>query len=229
MAPQPFPTFFQPFKKVESPLGAATFSNLLQPFPTFQPFNLFNLFNLSTFSTFPTFQPFYSKSSLNNIHAPAAITMHKRSWAKRRVQKSMHHLAPSWWRAMSAPPPAGPLRPLSHTEPTAAAPSRATPTILTRFSCCRCGFESHVDYHGRTPPFNRSIVFLENVFLIRSPMGDANRPLCLGGTCVVWCAAKTLRSLTTTQGTAAHTNEPRLRAAPLARGHTRVRAHGNWC
>ena len=131
--------------------------------------------------------------------------------------------------AMSAPPAAGPLRPLSHTEPTAAAPSRATPTILTRFSCCRCGFESHVDYHGRTPPFNRSIVFLENVFLIRSPMGDANRPLCLGGTCVVWCAAKTLRSLTTTQGTAAHTNEPRLRAAPLARGHTRVRAHGNWC
>mmetsp|Transcript_3851 Transcript_3851/g.8680 ORF Transcript_3851/g.8680 Transcript_3851/m.8680 type:complete len:146 (+) Transcript_3851:118-555(+) len=84
---------------------------------------------------------------------------------------------------MSAPPPAGPLRPLSHTEPTAATLSR-TPTIH-RFSCCRCGFESHVDYHGRTPPFNRSIVFLEGVFLIRSPMGDANRPLCLGGTCVV--------------------------------------------
>ena len=112
---------------------------------------------------------------------------------------------------MSAPPPAGPLRPLSHTEPTAAIPSR-TPTIPTRFSCCRCGFESHVDYHGRTPPFNRSIVFLEGVFLIRSPMGDANRPLCLGGTCVVWCAAKTPCSLTTTQDIP-HTREPHLRAA----------------
>ena len=33
---------------------------------------------------------------------------------------------------------------------------------------------------------------MEGVFLIRSPMGDVNRPLCLGGTCVVWCAAKTL-------------------------------------
>ena len=84
----------------------------------------------------------------------------------------------------SSVPPSGPLRPLSHTEPHT--PSHTT--TATRFSCCRCGFESHVDYHGRTPPFNRSVVFLEAVYLIRSPMGDANRPLCLGGTCVVWCA-----------------------------------------
>ena len=84
----------------------------------------------------------------------------------------------------SVPLPSGPLRPLSHTEPHT--PSHAT--TPARFSCCRCGFESHVDYHGRTPPFNRSVVFLEAVYLIRSPMGDANRPLCLGGTCVVWCA-----------------------------------------
>lgn len=119
--------------------------------------------------------------------------------------------------SMSAPPPAGSLRPLSHMEPTATTPSRATPTTPTRFSCCRCGFESHVDYYGRTPPFNRSIVYLEGVFLIRSPMGDVNRPLCLGGTCVVWCAAKTLAP------SPAHlSHEPRLRAAPLARGHARA-------
>ena len=86
--------------------------------------------------------------------------------------------------AQMSTPSSGPLRPLSHTEPHT--PSHAT--TPTRFSCCRCGFESHVDYHGRTPPFNRSVVFLEAVYLIRSPMGDANRPLCLGGTCVVWCA-----------------------------------------
>ena len=86
--------------------------------------------------------------------------------------------------AQMSTPSSGLLRPLSHTEPHT--PSHTT--TATRFSCCRCGFESHVDYHGRTPPFNRSIVFLEAVYLIRSPMGDANRPLCLGGTCVVWCA-----------------------------------------
>ena len=111
----------------------------------------------------------------------------------------------------SSVPPSGPLRPLSHTEPHT--PSHAT--TPARFSCCRCGFESHVDYHGRTPPFNRSVVFLEAVYLIRSPMGDASRPLCLGGTCVVWCA-------TTTPPLSHHhawhtlTSEPRLRAAPLA-------------
>jgi hypothetical protein len=46
---QPFPTFFQPLPtfanllgKVASPWSAATFANLLQPFPTFSTFpNLF--------------------------------------------------------------------------------------------------------------------------------------------------------------------------------------------
>ena len=111
----------------------------------------------------------------------------------------------------SVPLPSGPLRPLSHTEPHT--PSHAT--TPARFSCCRCGFESHVDYHGRTPPFNRSVVFLEAVYLIRSPMGDASRPLCLGGTCVVWCATTT-PSLSHHHAWHTLTSEPRLRAAPLA-------------
>jgi len=113
--------------------------------------------------------------------------------------------------AQMSTPSSGPLRPLSHTEPHT--PSHTT--TATRFSCCRCGFESHVDYHGRTPPFNRSIVFLEAVYLIRSPMGDANRPLCLGGTCVVWCAT-TNPSLSHHHAWHTLTSEPRLRAAPLA-------------
>ena len=113
--------------------------------------------------------------------------------------------------AQMSAPPCGPLRPLLHTEPHT--PSHtATPT---RFSCCRCGFESHVDYYGRTPPFNRSVVFLEAVYLIHSPMGDANRPLCLGGTCVVWCAT-TNPSLSHHHAWHTLTSEPRLRAAPLA-------------
>ena len=107
--------------------------------------------------------------------------------------------------SMTSAPPAVPLRPLSHTEST-----RATPT---RFCCSHCSFESHVDYVGRQPPFNRSIVFLEDAFLIRSPMGDASRPLCLGGTCVVWYAAPAGH---TTQDTP----ETRLHAASRTRPHT---------
>lgn len=54
------------------------------------------------------------------------------------------------------------------------------------FLCALCGFESHVNYFGRKPPFNRGVVFLEDAFVIRNPgLGDPNRPLCLGSHCVV--------------------------------------------
>ena len=55
-----------------------------------------------------------------------------------------------------------------------------------RFLCVLCGFESHVSYFGRKPPFTRSVVYLEDAFVIRNPgLGDPNRPLCLGSHCVV--------------------------------------------
>ena len=55
-----------------------------------------------------------------------------------------------------------------------------------RFQCALCGFESHVNYFGRKPPFNRGVVYLEDAFVIRNPgLGDPSRPLCLGSHCVV--------------------------------------------
>ena len=73
--------------------------------------------------------------------------------------------------------------------PENAADTRATENVRKRFCCRLCGFESHVDYFGRQPPFNRMCVYLEDCFVIRNPgLGSPNRPLCLGSTCVVWCA-----------------------------------------
>ena len=60
--------------------------------------------------------------------------------------------------------------------------AEATPA---RFECVLCGFATHVDYHGCSPPFNKRIVFLETCFVIRDPMGDTARPICVGGACTV--------------------------------------------
>ena len=77
--------------------------------------------------------------------------------------------------------------PTAGSRMAAAAP--AEESARPRFRCSLCGFESHVASHGRQPHFNRSVVFLEDAYVIRNPgLGDPNRPLCLGGSCVVWCA-----------------------------------------
>ena len=65
-------------------------------------------------------------------------------------------------------------------------PTPPPPPPPLRFTCALCGYESHVNYVGRTPPFNRSVVYLEEAYVIRNPgNGDPNRPLCLGSACVV--------------------------------------------
>ena len=43
-------------------------------------------------------------------------------------------------------------------------------TASLHFCCFVCGFVSHADYCGRKPPFNKHIVYLEDVFVIRDPL-----------------------------------------------------------
>ena len=65
----------------------------------------------------------------------------------------------------------------------AAARERAAPRS---FECALCGWATlHVDYFGRKPPFNKSIVYLEDCFVIQDPIGDPMRPVCVGSVCVV--------------------------------------------
>ena len=51
------------------------------------------------------------------------------------------------------------------------------------FRCSSCAFECVADYVGRTPPWNRSIVFIEEAYVVRDPLGDAAHPVCVGATC----------------------------------------------
>ena len=51
------------------------------------------------------------------------------------------------------------------------------------FRCSLCEFECTADYVGRTPPWNRSIVFIEEAYVVRDPLGDAAHPVCVGAAC----------------------------------------------
>ncbi|XP_068714389.1 cysteine-rich DPF motif domain-containing protein 1-like [Montipora foliosa] len=51
------------------------------------------------------------------------------------------------------------------------------------FICSNCGFECHYEYFGKTPPFSKSIVLLEDAYVIRDPFSSSAGHLTLGGQC----------------------------------------------
>jgi hypothetical protein len=60
----------------------------------------------------------------------------------------------------------------------AARPSEGIP-----FRCSNCAFECVADFLGRTPPWNRSICFIEEAYIVRDPLGDMAHPVCIGAAC----------------------------------------------
>mmetsp|Transcript_4399 Transcript_4399/g.5920 ORF Transcript_4399/g.5920 Transcript_4399/m.5920 type:complete len:112 (-) Transcript_4399:175-510(-) len=63
------------------------------------------------------------------------------------------------------------------------------------FSCAVCAIEVNYEYFGKQPPYNSSIVFLEEGYFRRNPFSTDARPLFIGGHCsickIAVCAAPT--------------------------------------
>mmetsp|Transcript_6021 Transcript_6021/g.26620 ORF Transcript_6021/g.26620 Transcript_6021/m.26620 type:complete len:113 (-) Transcript_6021:40-378(-) len=59
----------------------------------------------------------------------------------------------------------------------------AGPSKMETFECSLCGIEVSFDYKGRTPPYEKSIVFLEDGYFRLDPFADRRRPLFIGADC----------------------------------------------
>ncbi|XP_022805736.1 cysteine-rich DPF motif domain-containing protein 1-like [Stylophora pistillata] len=55
------------------------------------------------------------------------------------------------------------------------------------FTCASCGFQCNYEYFGKKPPFSKSVVLLEDAYVIRDPFSPNAGHLTLGGQCCV-CA-----------------------------------------
>lgn len=64
----------------------------------------------------------------------------------------------------------------------AADTSESTAEKLT-FTCASCGFECNYEYFGKKPPFSKSVVLLEDAFVLRDPFSPNAGHLTLGGRC----------------------------------------------
>ncbi|XP_071510790.1 cysteine-rich DPF motif domain-containing protein 1-like [Diadema antillarum] len=53
------------------------------------------------------------------------------------------------------------------------------------FECSLCSFTCPYDYYGRKPGFLKSIVLLEEAYVMRDPFTPENRHLTVGGSCSV--------------------------------------------
>ncbi|KAM7437988.1 Cysteine-rich domain [Porites harrisoni] len=51
------------------------------------------------------------------------------------------------------------------------------------FKCSSCGFECYYEYFGKRPPFSKSVILLEDAFVIRDPFSPTTGHLTLGGQC----------------------------------------------
>ncbi|XP_031562732.1 cysteine-rich DPF motif domain-containing protein 1-like [Actinia tenebrosa] len=61
-------------------------------------------------------------------------------------------------------------------------------TEKTTFKCSLCDFTSRYDYYGRNPPFSKSIVLLEDAYLIQDPFSPTQSHLTIGSNCTL-CSA----------------------------------------
>lgn len=51
------------------------------------------------------------------------------------------------------------------------------------FTCSFCGFECHYEYFGKNPPFSKSVLLLEDAYVLRDPFSPNPGHLILGGQC----------------------------------------------
>ncbi|XP_077867015.1 cysteine-rich DPF motif domain-containing protein 1-like [Saccoglossus kowalevskii] len=51
------------------------------------------------------------------------------------------------------------------------------------FICEQCGLSTSYDYYGKAPPFSKSIVIMEDAFVVRDPFTSDRKPLILGSHC----------------------------------------------
>ncbi|XP_041457785.1 cysteine-rich DPF motif domain-containing protein 1-like [Lytechinus variegatus] len=51
------------------------------------------------------------------------------------------------------------------------------------FACSSCQFSSPYDYYGKRPGFLKSIVLLEEAYVMKDPFTPENRHLTIGGHC----------------------------------------------
>ena len=61
----------------------------------------------------------------------------------------------------------------------------ASGLTMRTFECKCCGIEINYEYKGRTPPYEPSIIFLEDGYFRRDPFADVKRPLFIGADCNV--------------------------------------------
>jgi len=77
----------------------------------------------------------------------------------------------------------------------AAEMSEETAADETMFLCSSCGFECRYEYFGKKPPFSKSVVLLEDAYVIRDPFSPTAGHLTLGGRCCLCskdvCVAQT--------------------------------------
>jgi hypothetical protein len=77
-----------------------------------------------------------------------------------------------------------------NTASAAGRPSLTPSGTPMHFRCALCGFESRVDFYGRRPSWSPHIVFSEDAFVLRDPVGVApTHPLCIGAACSIWCGS----------------------------------------
>ncbi|KAK2547499.1 Cysteine-rich DPF motif domain-containing protein 1 [Acropora cervicornis] len=51
------------------------------------------------------------------------------------------------------------------------------------FSCSSCAFECHYEYFGKKPPCSKSVMLLEDAYVIRDPFSPSAGHLTIGGNC----------------------------------------------
>ena len=56
---------------------------------------------------------------------------------------------------------------------------------LFPFSCSTCDFAVDYHYKGRKPPFAKSIMLLEDCFIMKDPFSTSGGYICVGGICSV--------------------------------------------
>jgi hypothetical protein len=53
------------------------------------------------------------------------------------------------------------------------------------FVCTKCGLSIKFDYFGKTPPFTKSLVIMEDAFVMKDPFSDVrNNCIIIGSRCV---------------------------------------------